>query len=998
MAQTQLNRVYVQTIDSTGTTDPTLSLGVKSLTTTVKIGGIGTGGNSINVSSTGINMSGPLNALGQTNLQNTSILNVGITGQTTLQNTSINGTLNVAGLATLINVSTTSLSVLNNVSVGGNVSVSGNLYVSSNMILPTLTVGSNAILENASIMGTLKATKDLTTLKNVSINETLDVIGLTTLNGLTVNQGTNFYNSVGISNNALTFSGSGGINVAGTGQTTLQNTSILQGLTVSGNTSLSNTVITGTTDINRTGSATTTIGNSGSMTVVAGNASLRNVSAQALTVGPLWAGATTLASSSVTGNSTVTGTLGVTGATTLSGGATVTGTTTQLNSTTTTVGGTLGVTGATTLSGGATVTGNVGIGKTNPTSTLDVSGTMNVTGTSGNQLLNIQNTPANTTTDPPGSYTGTNLTAGFVSGYQSTGITTITGGFRFSTALNVQYGKIAINTPVDRGQMYKFVFTVRSTTSDTNVWFEAGNGNTVFELGIVGNVMKTYTVYATSPRTEYLYIGVSGSADMQRTIEYEFFSIEPVYNITASRLTATSLGTNSLVATNLNATTLNASNMLIGETVPYAPFAKFPLQVVGNHENGLAIFPKINGFKQFSNIAMYASFATNFNNDDYPKRCADIYAGRYSNWGGEYIAFGVGTNAVNYDHNKTITRMSINGEANTTVTIGQYNYKGTGDNNTLNAETSRHTIMFPAYWGGGNFNGASIAAVNKQSFNEPGNRGGLQSSELAFHTTAPVTGNSNERMRIMDTGNVGIGITIPTALLDVNGSLVYSTAATRSDRRIKTDILDVEDQQALIDLRRLKPKTYGYKDSRERGNERVYGFIAQEVKEVLNYAGDLTKDYIPNIYEHADFVNDILTFTTFNTSSLERDASGDIFTKLKVKTKDLKNEYLTIVEVLDEHTLKVDTNSWSKDASGQLICPDNPFVFGQEVDNFNTLNKDAIWTVATAALQEVDRQLQSEKQKVSTLETTLASTQATLASCQETLAALVARIDALEQR
>ena len=73
-------------------------------------------------------------------------------------------------------------------------------------------------------------------------------------------------------------------------------------------------------------------------------------------------------------------------------------------------------------------------------------------------------------------------------------------------------------------------------------------------------------------------------------------------------------------------------------------------------------------------------------------------------------------------------------------------------------------------------------------------------------------------------------------------------------------------------------------------------------------------------------------------------------------------------------------------------------IWREEVNDVISLNKDAIWTVATAALQEVDRQLQAEKQKTAALETTLASTQATLASCQETLAALVARIDALEQR
>jgi hypothetical protein len=48
------------------------------------------------------------------------------------------------------------------------------------------------------------------------------------------------------------------------------------------------------------------------------------------------------------------------------------------------------------------------------------------------------------------------------------------------------------------------------------------------------------------------------------------------------------------------------------------------------------------------------------------------------------------------------------------------------------------------------------------------------------------------------------------------------------------------------------------------------------------------------------------------------------------------------------------------------------FVYGQEVRDFHFLKKDAIWTTAAAALQEVDRQLQAEKAKVKTLESKLA--------------------------
>ena len=43
------------------------------------------------------------------------------------------------------------------------------------------------------------------------------------------------------------------------------------------------------------------------------------------------------------------------------------------------------------------------------------------------------------------------------------------------------------------------------------------------------------------------------------------------------------------------------------------------------------------------------------------------------------------------------------------------------------------------------------------------------------------------------------------------------------------------------------------------------------------------------------------------------------------------------------------------------------------MDDFKILNKDYLWTIATSALQEVDRQLQAEKTKVASLEARLSA-------------------------
>jgi hypothetical protein len=67
---------------------------------------------------------------------------------------------------------------------------------------------------------------------------------------------------------------------------------------------------------------------------------------------------------------------------------------------------------------------------------------------------------------------------------------------------------------------------------------------------------------------------------------------------------------------------------------------------------------------------------------------------------------------------------------------------------------------------------------------------------------------------------------------------------------------------------------------------------------------------------------------------------------------------LTIEEIIDEHSIKV-----KEDIEGEQV-----FVIGEYIDDFTFLKKDYIWTVATSALQEVDRQQQLDKARIATLE------------------------------
>ena len=201
-----------------------------------------------------------------------------------------------------------------------------------------------------------------------------------------------------------------------------------------------------------------------------------------------------------------------------------------------------------------------------------------------------------------------------------------------------------------------------------------------------------------------------------------------------------------------------------------------------------------------------------------------------------------------------------------------------------------------------------------------------------------------------------------------------------SDRRIKSNIVDIHDTTALDQIRLLKPKYYEYVDKVSKGTLSVIGFIAQEVKEVLPRAVSVADGDIPNIYETATISSsNTVTFTNFNTSDL--DGLG----KLIAYLAEDKREELTITEVVDEHTVRVeeDMSEW-----GSKL-----FVWGQKVPDFHHLNKDYIFTVATAALQEVDRQLQAEKTENEITRLKLANAESRISILEQSISSILSKLN-----
>jgi hypothetical protein len=92
-----------------------------------------------------------------------------------------------------------------------------------------------------------------------------------------------------------------------------------------------------------------------------------------------------------------------------------------------------------------------------------------------------------------------------------------------------------------------------------------------------------------------------------------------------------------------------------------------------------------------------------------------------------------------------------------------------------------------------------------------------------------------ERLRIDNTGNIGIGTTAPSAKLQVNGDIIANSIAGSSDIRFKKNIKTVEN--ALDKVKALRGVYFNWKQEafpdKNFGAQDELGFIAQEVEQVV---------------------------------------------------------------------------------------------------------------------------------------------------------------------
>ena len=206
--------------------------------------------------------------------------------------------------------------------------------------------------------------------------------------------------------------------------------------------------------------------------------------------------------------------------------------------------------------------------------------------------------------------------------------------------------------------------------------------------------------------------------------------------------------------------------------------------------------------------------------------------------------------------------------------------------------------------------------------------GGNYSQKL--HLRSHYFGTSEgRRLSIQENGNVVIG-----------GNVNVGSLTNPSDSRIKKDIEDINDGTALNKLLLIQPTTYNYIDEeRNKGFGKVYGFIAQQIREVIPEAVPIieTATPIPNIYKRCLINN---KRDVYHSIPLDTPIDTDIKIKESIyKIKEIYEDYF----VIDKDIEDVEA-----------------FVYGYNINDFHALDKTYIFTLNVCATQELHRRIEAQ--------------------------------------
>ena len=151
----------------------------------------------------------------------------------------------------------------------------------------------------------------------------------------------------------------------------------------------------------------------------------------------------------------------------------------------------------------------------------------------------------------------------------------------------------------------------------------------------------------------------------------------------------------------------------------------------------------------------------------------------------------------------------------------------------------------------------------------------------------------------------------------------------------------IPDNADIRQIINIQPKIYNYIDKISRNSSLVYGFIAQQVREVIPEAVELNNDFIPNIFKLVD-INNLNELIITNNENYNLKINDELF----LITEDYNKIICKIIEI-NECFIKIDVN----------LNYSQIFIYGIKVYDFHVLDKSYIYTLNVCAIQDINKNL-----------------------------------------
>ena len=207
-----------------------------------------------------------------------------------------------------------------------------------------------------------------------------------------------------------------------------------------------------------------------------------------------------------------------------------------------------------------------------------------------------------------------------------------------------------------------------------------------------------------------------------------------------------------------------------------------------------------------------------------------------------------------------------------------------------------------------------------------------------------------------------------------------------SDERIKENIREVDDNEALQKLRAINCVNYEYKDKLERGTNTTIGFIAQQVKEHIPLAVSIQKELIP---DKMCILNNVQWDVSGEKFLMSCEELGDVSgVKYRFYVSEKKNR-----EELRKDIIGNSDNTFTFDKKWNIV-----FCYGKEVDDFHTLDKQKLFALNFSASQQLDKNQQKLLEEQKKLKETVQRQNTYIFELSSKIESLMSRITHLEQQ